>query len=87
MKSQQDRIELVTRSAVGPQGGDGTTPNSGGGTEGSSSLVDVETDVDSLKSKLSNLTNQQILAKGIKDSQIVSLFRADFRLVFQHNTK
>ena len=87
MTSQQDRIELVTRSAYYPQGGDGTTPNSGGGTEGSSSLVDVETDVDSLKSKLSSLTNQQILAKGIKDSQIVSLFRADFRLVFQHNTK
>ena len=42
-------------------------------------MVDVETDVDSLKSKLSNLTDQQLLAKGIKDSQIVSLFRADFR--------
>ena len=47
--------------------------------EGDKKLVDVETDVDSLKSKLSNLTNQQQLAKGIKDSQIVSLFRADFR--------
>ena len=43
------------------------------------SMVDAETDVDSLKSKLSNLTDQQLLAKGIKDSQIVSLFRADFR--------
>jgi hypothetical protein len=42
-------------------------------------LVDVETDVDSLKSKLSNLTDQQTLAKGIKDTQNVSIFRADFR--------
>ena len=61
----------------GVSGGDGTS------TDPSTSLarpmVDVETDVDSLKSKLSNLTDQQLLAKGIKDSQIVSLFRADFR--------
>ena len=58
-------------------GGQGNGGIGGGGD--ASSLVDVETDVDSLKSKLSNLTNQQVLAKGIKDSQIVSLFRADFR--------
>ena len=49
-----------------------SSPDGGG-------LVDVETDVDSLKSKLSNLTDQQHLAKNIKDSQIVALFRADFR--------
>ncbi len=44
-----------------------------------SKLVDVQTDVDSLKSKLSNLTEQQSLAKGIKDTQNMSIFRADFR--------
>ena len=63
-----------------PEGRDVTNAdNSASGSvtagAGGSSLVDVETDVDSLKSKLSNLTNQQVLAKGIKDSQIVSLFR------------
>lgn len=41
--------------------------------------MDVETDVDSLKARLSDLTEQQALAKGIQDSQVVSLFKADFR--------
>ena len=44
-------------------------------------LVDVETDVDSLKSKLANLTAQQSLAKGIRDQQNVSIFRADFKVI------
>ena len=44
-----------------------------------SKLVDVETDVDSLKSKLANLTAQQSLAKGIRDQQNMSIFRADFK--------
>ena len=48
-------------------------------TEQPSQIVDVASDVDSLKSKLSNLTDQQSLAKGIKDTQNVSIFRADFR--------
>ena len=49
------------------------------GSDAEKNLVDVETDVDSLKSKLSSLTDQQQLAKNIKDSQVVALFRADFR--------
>ena len=44
-----------------------------------SKVVDVETDVDSLKSKLANLTEQQTLAKNIKDQQNMSIFRADFK--------
>ena len=53
--------------------------NAGKSDDDQSQLVDVESDVDSLKSKLSNLTDQQSLAKGIKDTQNVSIFRADFR--------
>jgi hypothetical protein len=41
--------------------------------------VDAETDVESLQTRLSTLTDQQTLAKGIKDTQNVSIFRADFR--------
>ena len=44
-----------------------------------SSSMHAETDVDSLQTKLSALTDQQTLAKGIKDAQNVSIFRADFR--------
>ena len=63
-------------NATGTAGG-GTSAGDGTSTDPNTSLarpmVDVETDVDSLKSKLSNLTDQQLLAKGIKDNQIVQL--------------
>lgn len=45
-----------------------------------SSQVDAETDVESLQEKLSSLTEEQNVAKGIKDTQNMSIFRADFRL-------
>ena len=47
--------------------------------ESDSSSVHAETDVESLQTRLSSLTEQQTLAKGIKDTQNVSIFRADFR--------
>ena len=39
----------------------------------------AETDVESLQTRLSTLTEKQTLAKGIKDVQNISIFRADFR--------
>ncbi len=55
------------------------TSEAAGAASSAGDMVNVETDVDSLKSKLANLTNQQSLAKGIKDQQNMSIFRADFK--------
>jgi len=51
-----------------------------------SSQVDAETDVESLQEKLSSLTEEQNVAKGIKDTQNMSIFRADFRSVLDSET-
>ena len=47
--------------------------------ESESSSMHAETDVESLQTRLSTLTEKQTLAKGIKDVQNISIFRADFR--------
>ena len=81
-------LEMECYKATAREFSDLGKGGAGGGTGGEEStnipppqskVVDVETDVDSLKSKLASLTEQQTLAKNIKDQQNMSIFRADFK--------